>query len=145
MREWMRLFESQLREIEVSDQFGSAEGYVTDTAAEQVDNWFAHRHNETAPDTIKMIRNEFSRIAFLNNINVPNESQRGRGNGKALLDQFIDEAAEEGAESIFLFADQNEDQIDGFELQKWYVSQGFEEVHPATGLFYLPLMMLDLR
>ena len=139
MREWINLVESQRPHmIEVSDEHYSVEGYVTDTDAEQVDNWLSYRHHINDPALVEMIQSRFKKIAFLNNINVEEEA-RGEGHGNFLMESFINEAVDYGAEAIFLIADMAEDQQEGFDLIKWYEGWGFEIIHQSSGG---PLMML---
>ena len=83
---------------------------------------------------INDIRSKFPLIAFLNNLNV-NEDSRGEGNGSYLLDSFIEEAIV--ADAILLIADTGE--TNEFDLAQWYESRGFHTlVQTASG----PLMLL---
>lgn len=142
MREWMKLFEGQSL-INVDVDKGSAEGYVTDDP-NTITNWFMYRHDVYDASIIEMILSEYEIVAFLNNINVGEES-RGAGLGNRLLSQFEDKAMDLGAQAIILFADINEDQVAGFDIEKWYKSKGYEEIHPSEGLLYCPLMIKDCR
>lgn len=64
-------------------------------------------------------------IAFLNNINVE-EEDRGQGIGTELLYDFEAEAGFHGAKSILLLAGLDEEQIQGFNLEQWYLNNDYE-------------------
>ena len=64
-------------------------------------------------------------IAFLNNINVE-EEDRGQGIGTELLYDFEAEANFHGAKSILLLAGLDEEQIQGFNLEQWYLNNDYE-------------------
>ena len=64
-------------------------------------------------------------IAFLNNINVE-EEDRGQGVGTEMLYDFEDQASGYGAKSILLLARLDEDQLEGFNLEKWYLDNDYE-------------------
>ena len=64
-------------------------------------------------------------IAFLNNINVE-EEDRGQGIGTELLYDFKAEASFHGAKSILLLAGLDEEQIQGFNLEQWYLNNDYE-------------------
>ena len=144
MRRWMKLFETLSGPVLIEDSadHGSVEGYVVDSHSAQVMNWFQYRHDVYEPTIIEMVQG-YERVAFLNNINV-DEEHRGQGHGEDMLQWFESSAADNGAEVVFLFADINEEQTQGFELVKWYIKNGYEEVHPPEGLLYCPLMMKSL-
>ena len=71
-------------------------------------------------------------IAFLNNINV-DDDYRGSGRGNELYDGFEDWALENNASCILLISDSDESQVDGFVLDKWYYSKGFEKIGVLNG------------
>lgn len=129
-------------EIRLPDDIGSAEGYTADTASEQVPNWFHFRHRIAFPGLVHRIQATFERIAFLNNINVHDETCRQHGLGKRMLEQFEHEAGAHGAEAIYLLCDLGEDQVPGFDLAEWYLRQGYEK---SASFSSSHLMMLDLR
>ena len=64
-------------------------------------------------------------IAFLNNINVE-EEDRGQGIGTELLYDFEAEASFHGAKTILLLAGLDEEQIQGFNLEQWYLNNDYE-------------------
>ncbi len=130
----------RLHMIEVSDDDYDMEGYVCDTGEEQVDNWLSYRHHINDPKLLDMIQTRFKRVAFLNNLNVA-EHARGNGHGNYLLEDFLSEATDQGAEACLLIADINETQNEGFDLVKWYEGYGFKIIHPGTGSG--PLMMVE--
>lgn len=142
MRDWINLFEAQ-EHIDIGLEGGSVEGYVTDNPS-IITNWFMHRHDVYEPAIIEMILSEYESVAFLNNVNVE-QDERGQGTGTSLLKAFEQQAISHGAQAIILFADINESQEDGFDLEAWYKRHGYEEVHPPEGLLYCPLMILDCR
>lgn len=139
MREWMKLFEQQAGQhtIEIIEGEASAEGYVVNTNSVQIANWFQFRHKIFDAGVIEHIQSLYSRIAFLNNINVP-EEDRNTGQGTDLLNRFESEAAAHGAQAIILLSDEDEDQQEGFDLTAWYVRNDYEEL-PVRGP--LPLMI----
>lgn len=138
----MTLFESSQQLIDIVVDGGAVEGYVIDTHAAEVVNWFQFRHDVYNQDVLEYLVETYERIAFLNNIHI-DEDRRGTGIGKRLLDQFENVALDYGAQAIVLFCDQNEDQVEGFDLQKWYERQGYEEFQSEEALMYLPLMIKD--
>lgn len=138
----MSLFEGQTL-ININPEGGGVEGYVTDDPS-IITNWFMYRHDVYEPEIIEMILSDYEVVAFLNNINVE-EAARGTGLGNKLLNDFEDQAMDHEAQAVILFADINEDQIEGFDLVGWYVKNGYEEIHPEEGLLYCPLMLKDLR
>lgn len=129
-------------EIRLPGDIGSAEGYAADTASEQVPNWFHFRHRICVPGLVLQIQATFERIAFLNNINIHDETHRQHGLGKRMLEQFENEAAEAGAQAIYLLCDLNKDHAPGFDLAEWYLKQGYEK---SASFSSSRLMMLDLR
>jgi ribosomal protein S18 acetylase RimI-like enzyme len=121
MREFIKIVEglTQPHMIEVSEESYSIDGYVTDTGAEQVDNWLNYRHHIDDSQLVEMLQTNFTKIAFLNNINVE-EDARGQGFGNEMMESFLDEASDYGAEAVLLIADTAEDQAEGFDLVHWY-------------------------
>jgi ribosomal protein S18 acetylase RimI-like enzyme len=144
MRQWIKLVESvnYFREIDYSINEGSVEGYVVDSGEEQLDNWLSYRHHINEPELVEQLKETYSRIAFLNNINVEEEYQ-GQGFGAHLLETFISESDAYGAEAILLIADTEESQRNDFYLVKWYESWGFKVLHATS--HGGPLMISDLR
>lgn len=129
-----------ITDLEATAAGGSASGYAVDTDQEQLPNWLSVRHHIDDPNLLSDLRSRFGRIAFLNNINVA-EGFRGKGVGSGLLDRFIDEACDDGAEAILLLADAGETQREGFSLVAWYESRDFIVLTHTPGG---PLMLLDL-
>lgn len=141
MRNLIKIIENaQPHMIEVSDDSYSLEGYVTETGEEQIDNWLSYRHHIDDPTIVEMIRERFSKIAFLNHISVE-EDARGKGMGNQLLSEFLTDAYDFGAEAVFLVADTAENQQHGFDLLTWYEDWGFSVIHETGGG---PLMMKAL-
>ena len=111
-------------EIYIENDNGSCEGYVTETSSEQPKNWLENRHKFFGSNMLSDFKNH-ERIAFLNNINV-NADMRGKGHGVQLIDDFLTEAANSGAEAVYLYADLDEEQENNLSLEHWYLNQGFE-------------------
>jgi len=72
-------------------------------------------------------------MAFLNNINIYDERERGKGNGFKLYDDFEDWCIENGAKKIMLESDNGESQSEGFNLDSWYERLGFHEIGNIGG------------
>jgi len=119
-----------VREIVVSTDFGTAEGYVASTTAEQLQNWL-DRFNYTNEELVADIR-QYDYFAVLNNINVY-DSARGQGHGNDLLYKFLDEAESRGAKLCLLVADTAEEQAKGFNLIQWYENNDFEDIDMVAG------------
>ena len=84
--------------------------------------------------------NRYERVAVLKSMSVE-EDIRGEGLGSQLLDDWIEEASESGAEAVFLIADKSED--NKFDLQKWYESRGFKKVvNTSSGPFMVLAVMI---
>jgi ribosomal protein S18 acetylase RimI-like enzyme len=130
----------ELTELEVSATGGNASGYAADTAREQLPNWLLARHRIDDPKLLADLQTRFHRIAFLNNINV-DEYFREKGVGSSLLDRFISDACDDGAEAVLLMADACETQREGFNLVSWYEARGFVVLAQSPSG---PLMLLDL-
>lgn len=126
--------------IEIDEEFGSAEGYVVAAAAEQVPNWL-ERNSIKDDELVQWIQSNFLRVGFLNNINVE-EEERGQQHGNEMLEDFLAEAENAGAEAIFLICDKFENQNEGFDLQRWYEKWGFRALRDTPEG---PLMMLNLK
>jgi ribosomal protein S18 acetylase RimI-like enzyme len=130
--------QEQYKAIFVSDEdeFGSAEGYVVSSTAEQLDNWAADKG--FSEKNIQELRNKFKKISFLKSIFV-DEDERNRGIGNEILDKFINEVSFEGAEAILLEADTGEK--NHFNLVEWYEDFGFLIIEREKH----PLMVLEMK
>lgn len=113
-------------DIDDEDNRGNATGYIIDSDKEQLPNWL-EKYGIYDSNLTDNIREEYTTIAFLNNINVYDDYQ-GQGIGSNLLEEFLSEAINRGAEAIVLVADINESQQDGFDLVGWYSNNGFEKI-----------------
>jgi len=135
------LYEAQPIPVEIDysteDYEAGASGYVVDSMAEQVENWLYR--NDVDPKWKDHIR-EYDRVAFFNNLWVDEEAQ-GQHIGVNMLDDFVNEAADNGAEAIYLIADRGESQREGFELTNFYERNGFEKIEDTVGG---PLMKMIL-
>jgi hypothetical protein len=76
--------------ITIEEEFGAAEGYVANTAAEQLPHWLARNLDDVAEGLLADLRAQYKEFAVLNNLNVPELSDRGKGNGTSLLEDFLD-------------------------------------------------------
>src|SRR5579863_5297651 len=122
---------SPVHEINLSNDFGSAEGYVADTDAEQLQNWL-DRFNFQDEAFVADLRQKYDRFSVLNNINVY-EDARGQGHGDELLGEFLEEAGSRGAGVCLLVADTAEEQAQGFNLVEWYERNDFEDLGEVVG------------
>jgi GNAT superfamily N-acetyltransferase len=116
---------------------GALEGYVVDTTAPQLKNYLQSQHADQQLSSI--LAKKFNRIGIIRNLYV-DEDFRGQGIGNDLMDYAINQAFDNGAESILLISDTSED--NQFNLTKWYEGFGFEIVGNAAGD---PIMLLDGR
>lgn len=79
-------------------------------------------------------------IGCIKNIKI-NSEFRNKGFGNKLLNIFIDECIKNDVDNVLLIADLDEEQIDGFDLVKWYKSKDFKII----GYIYdNPIMMLEI-
>jgi RNA:NAD 2'-phosphotransferase (TPT1/KptA family)/GNAT superfamily N-acetyltransferase/2'-5' RNA ligase/8-oxo-dGTP pyrophosphatase MutT (NUDIX family) len=122
---------SSVREINISEDQGSAEGYTADTSAEQLQNWL-DRFGYTNEEFVADLRKKYDSFAVLNNINVYEDS-RGKGYGDYLLQEFLREAGDHGAGICLLVADTAEEQAKGFSLVEWYERNDFEQIASVYG------------
>ena len=67
------------------------------------------------------------------------DEHMGKGHGTELLEAFIEEAAENGAQAILIVADIYED--NEFDLVKWYERWGFQTITQTSAG---PMMVLEL-
>ena len=124
---------SRLIDISQYHNQGSVEGYVVDTKREQLGNFFTS--NGISKQVANKYLHKFHTIAILKNMQV---SRRGKGIGRKLLDQFIDQAYHEGADAIFLVADVSEK--NDFDLIQWYERNGFEKIAKTSNSDYLMVL-----
>jgi N-acetylglutamate synthase-like GNAT family acetyltransferase len=117
--------------IELVGDFGSASGYVVESNREQVRNYLA-KHTEASILLADWLKEHCHHVAFLKSLTVE-EMERGQGHGNELLEQFIAEAEDVGADAILLIADSGEVQAEGFDLTSWYESFEFVQVLATTG------------
>ena len=122
-------------DISQDHEHGSIDAYVVDTSREQLGNFFSS--NGVPAKVANEYKKKFNKIAIIKNMEVELE-KRGKGIGKKLFDQVIDDAYENGAEAIFLIADANED--NKFDLTKWYESYGFEKIAKTSNSDTLMLL-----
>lgn len=120
-----------MQHIELEEYFGSASGYVVDSNRVQVGNYLAE-HTDDNVRVADWLKEHCRQVALLKNLNV-DEAERGVGHGNELLEQFIAEAEDAGADAILLIADSGEVQAEGFELAGWYEGFDFAQVLDTTG------------
>lgn len=142
MSEFFRALSPALRcdiqPIDIVMENGTAEGYAAPGHAEQVPNWLQERHAIFDENILNRLKS-YAVIAFLNNINV-NEESRGQGVGNDILEQFLDCAQGAQAQAVVLLADTSETQNPGFDLVKWYEGWGFKTLMETPSG---PLMLYD--
>lgn len=103
---------------------GNIFGYVIDTDEVQLVNYFVNNHG-VSEDIINAIRAKYDTIAIARGMHV-DDDYRNQGHGSELLEAFMTEAADEGAQAVLLIADTLED--NEFDIVKWYETWGFEVV-----------------
>lgn len=123
--------------------FSAAEGYKSRDVNRLKNMMEGHYSN---PDVVEIIlhnvkaylaQDEAHWFVVLSNIAIK-PSLRGQGNGALLMNELIEFA---GSDPVFLAADLLEQQKEGFCLQSWYGSYGFE-VPPSNGEGNSPIMVL---
>ena len=123
--------------IDIDEENGSVSGYAIPSECEQLPNWL-EKHDLYNESLIAMLREKFSVIAFLNNLNVDEES-RNEGNGSYLFDLFKEQAIYNDCDAILLIADTGES--NDFDLTAWYERLGCKIIAQSSGG---PLMLLSL-
>lgn len=113
------------RPIDVDLPSGSLSGIVHPDSERAV-NWAQMQGADAG--AVEAISELEGPVAILKNMWVE-EDARGQGVGGALMDAFFEEAWD--AESFVLLADKSQEQLEGFDLEKWYEGYGFETVGVA--------------
>ena len=131
-----------MEEIHVESSNGSGFGYVAEPGDVQITNFFHNRDILGSGPVIDALIRRDQPVAFLCNLEVEEEF-RGNGQGASLMDEFMDEAALQDANLIFLVCDNSESQVDGFNLQAWYESLGFQVLMLEGQNSTFPLMVYD--
>ena len=116
---------------------GNIFGYVVDTDEVQLVNYFVDNHG-VSENIISAIQAKYDTVAIARGMHVDDE-YRNQGYGTELMNEFIEEAASEGAQAVLAIADALED--NEFDLVKWYESWGFEVIS-QTGQG--PFMVMEL-
>lgn len=105
---------------------GSAEGYIVDAGASNLENFL---YSEVSPESTKIIleviRSGVQKVAVMKSLYVE-EERRGEGLGNSLVDHFL--RGVKDAQAIILLADSQESQAEGFDLQRFYEGFDFEPV-----------------
>lgn len=126
LQEFKKLNERSHYMSEVED-YGSYEGIIH-SDINSIKNWFSKRNM----DYDKYLNLLELPVAFLNNINIE-EEHRGQGYGNILFSKFENECYENDAKCILLESDRDEHQSNGFNLDNWYISLGFEIIGNEGG------------
>lgn len=108
--------------IHITYEFGEALGYVADSA--DFLGYLSRHSSRPEPILAKLPLNS---LAVLQYMSVEGDYQ-GQGYGKTLLAEFEEKVDEIGAVAIFLIADINESQRDGFDLMKFYKKHGYRRI-----------------
>ena len=108
-------------------EYGNIEGIVHNDIT-KVKNWFKRRklNFKEYKEYIKLP------IAFANNLYVYYE-YRGKGYGNVLHDEFEDFCHQHGAKGIIMESDAGEEQLEGFNLDDWYIRIGFKIIGDSYG------------
>lgn len=126
--------------IDLSNEKGSITGFVTSLDEENF-NHYLEEHLELGPIQMfleylqKTLGN--SNFTLLKNLYVEHQF-RGQGVGPELLAEFFNQSSG----PVILICDNLESQVEGFNLQNWYMDKyGFKE----TGFFTLsgPILIRD--
>ena len=113
------------REISISKDEGSAEGYAVGAGSVNLQNYLTGE-TEFAEIILAVIREKVETIAVFKSLRV-DEDSRGAGIGRKLVSEFMAEA-EADAEAVILLADAHESQVEGFVLERFYEGFKFERV-----------------
>jgi GNAT superfamily N-acetyltransferase len=105
---------------------GNIAGYVVDSNQEQLCNWLKN-YSEDSNRISSFIEKNCNRVAIAKNLNV-DESSRGKGIGRDLLVNFLNEAENFGADAVVMISDKGESQNAGFSLKKFYENNDFFSV-----------------
>lgn len=109
--------------ISETNEYGSFYGTIINDL-NGVENWFMMKAISPKEylDEIELP------LATLNGINV-DEKDRGKGYGNKLYKMFEEKCLLHGIKTIILECDISEMQIKGFDLKKWYISKGFDDMN----------------
>lgn len=134
-----------IRELEKSysveeDGFeGNYFGYIVDVIEENLKNFIKSEiNNESHAEKLySVIKENVNTIFVLKNLNI-NDNFQGRGHGKMVLEDVLEEAYNGGADACILLADSEAGQRNDFVLTNFYEDNDFEKVY---GEDKYPLMM----
>jgi len=126
LTEWRKFINEGTEEISLEEDGATIDG-VVHTDLNRVLNWAEKEGIEK-----ELIEDYELPVAILKNVYVPEES-RGQGLGNQLVENFVEEAADFGADTIILIADLGEIQAEGFSLVDWYKGYGFEIIGEDSG------------
>jgi len=105
------------------EYIGSVEGVLLESRVEL--NNALNLQKILFDDNLRQILSKHLPIAFLENLFVEEEF-RSRGKGRRLVEMFINESSDLGANAIIVEADESED--NDYSLTSWYESFGFEKI-----------------
>lgn len=109
------------------DYDDEASGYIRGFVVDSASNFLLNTLNGFSDDAEKLhhlLMSQNERVAYVSSMWMP-EDKRGLGHGQHLIRLFNAEAKQCGATSIILFADENQRQKKGMNLEAWYLKQGF--------------------
>jgi len=130
-----------MRMIDFSMEHGSISGYVVYARKSNIQNYLAE-HTSLAKSIAWKLAQRQETVALLRNLYVDPE-HRGQGVGSALVVSFLEQAELEGATCFVLISDDDEEQINGLDLNAWYEGFGFCGIM-GTGSGPLMVMPDDL-
>lgn len=111
--------------LKAKDNTSYISGFINEPSSDQFMSYFDMLLDEDAMKSFKqwLSFQPLQNFGIIKHIDVAKES-KGKGIGKYLLQSFVLEA---GC-SVLLVCDNLEPQREGFDLEKWYVSQGFDYI-----------------
>ena len=121
---YLKMFENRSVLIDEYWEYGDLVGIIHYNM-NYFKNWLNNYGDFESTD--KISENLNLPVGCLKNINVYDD-YRGEGYGNKILEYFIDECIDNDVKDIILVADKDEEQKEGFDLVKWYESNGFEIV-----------------
>lgn len=113
--------------LDNSYEYGSYEGIIHYNV-ERIKNWFLKRNI----DFTNYLNEIQLPTAFLNNINIEDDF-RGKGLGNELYSEFETACYDNNVKCIILESDNGESQANGFNLNNWYESFGYEIIGNEAG------------
>ena len=122
--------------LEEEDYIGSVSGVFLESN-EELENAL-NRQKILFEDSLRQILSEHLPLAFLKSMYVEDDF-RNQGYGTQLVDMFINESSDLGANAIILESDEGES--NDFALTSWYESFGFEKLESEDANSTMILML----